>query len=144
MKHTFYILPFTLFSGLILSGLLQAAATIPSMNEQQQPPTPPPQTSERPQRKAGGKPPADAIKKCHGKAEKTSCSMNGPHGEEKGFCEHTPDKLYFACNPQRGPARGPQPAPRNDQASQSSPLGLPDSKVTHFPINRESYHLKSQ
>ena len=141
MKHTFYILPFTLFSGLILSGLLQAAATAPAKNEQQQPPTPPPQTSERPERKAGGKPPADAIKMCQGKAEKTKCSMNGPRGEEKGFCEHTPDKLYFACNPQRGPAG--QAMPPRKGSHQNKVKTESNSGVSYFPLDKEASYLKS-
>lgn len=143
MKHIYNILPLILFSG-----LLQAATPIPPTNELQ-PSTPPPQRSERPQGKMGGKPPVDAIKMCLGKAEKTACSMNGPQGEEKGFCEHTPDQLYFACNPQRGPAGSPpaQPParmPPQNKSGQSKQTVSGNSQVTLFPIDRDASYLKSQ
>lgn len=53
-----------------------------------------------------GKPPQQAIESCFSKEENSSCSFQGPNFTvhailEKGFCEFTPDKQYFACNPTR-------------------------------------------
>jgi len=49
----------------------------------------------------GGKPPQAAILACSDIAENMQCSFQGPRGLESGACEHTPDKQYFACNPNR-------------------------------------------
>ncbi len=140
MLHINSITPTLLFSCFLLSTTLHANTPSSSMNDRQQT-TPPPQRSAGPEERMGGKPPADAIEMCLGKSEKSSCTMNGPQGEEKGFCEHTPDQLYFACNPQRGPKQGPQsriePTTHNDQIGQNS-IGVSKSQVTLYPS-----HLKN-
>ncbi|MEH6345706.1 MAG: hypothetical protein V7785_11515 [Bermanella sp.] len=116
----------------------EITASQPGLNQ-----TPPPPLADKPPKgKMGGKPPNDAIEMCIGKDDKSACTMNGPQDEEKGFCEYTPDQLYFACNPQRGPQQGPQPrsepAPRIDQTGQDT-AGASRSQVTLYPS-----HLKSQ
>lgn len=59
-------------------------------------------------KKRAGKPPTKAIESCLNKQENSVCSFQGPrfsvHTEiEKGVCEFTPDKQYFACNPKIRP-----------------------------------------
>ena len=49
----------------------------------------------------GGKPPQQAIDICLSKSENSACSFQGPNNLEKGACEFTPDKQYFAGNPSR-------------------------------------------
>jgi len=71
---------------LILLGLLTSQITFAQSSEN----------------KSGGKPPQTAILACSDIAENTQCSFQGPRGLESGYCEHTPDKQYFACNPSRG------------------------------------------
>ena len=131
-------IPTLLLSCFLLTGTLQAATSTPSMNDMQST-TPPPPRNENTDQRAAGKPPADAIAMCLGKDERTACTMNGPQGEVQGFCEYTPDKLYFACNPQRGPQRDPlskaEYSQRHHQIGQNT-AGLPSSKVTTFPIDR--------
>lgn len=108
-------------------------------------PTPPPLADkpamQKPQGRMGGKPPSDAIEMCKGKAEKSSCTMNGPRGKEQGFCEHTPDKLYFACNPQRGPAG--QAMPPRKGSHQNKVKTESNSGVSYFPLDKEASYLKS-
>ena len=48
-----------------------------------------------------GKPPQQAIEICVSKQENSSCRFQGPSTLESGVCEFTPDKQYFACNPNR-------------------------------------------
>jgi len=48
-----------------------------------------------------GKPPQMAISVCTGKVAKSPCVFQGTRGSESGFCEDTPDKKFFACNPNR-------------------------------------------
>ncbi len=47
-------------------------------------------------------PPPESKIACKGKLEGEKCSFVGPRGEESGSCEYTPDKVYFACRPDRG------------------------------------------
>ncbi len=47
----------------------------------------------------GGVPPQEAQTICAGKNEKELCEVPRPDGMESGWCEWTPDKKYFACNP---------------------------------------------
>jgi len=80
-------------------GIANLAAAIPDMqNGQNKPKT--------------GQPPEKAISVCSGKIAKSTCNFQGPRGAESGFCEYTPDKKYFACNPNRA-AQGNNPPPRN-------------------------------
>lgn len=53
-----------------------------------------------------GKPPKPAIEICLLKKKKSACDFQGPQENEKGTCEFTPDKQYFACKPSR---QGRQP-----------------------------------
>ncbi|MCW8833939.1 MAG: hypothetical protein OQK09_03845 [Colwellia sp.] len=46
-----------------------------------------------------GKPPQQAIEICLTKGENSLCSFQGSNTLEQGACEFTPDKQYFACNP---------------------------------------------
>jgi hypothetical protein len=61
--------------------------------------------SERQQRHQGREnglsrtPPDSAISACSGKSEGTACEVTGPNGTKKGVCAYTPDKKYYACNP---------------------------------------------
>jgi len=48
-----------------------------------------------------GKPPQSAIDICLSKKEKHTCEFLGPQENERGTCEFTPDKQYFACKPNR-------------------------------------------
>lgn len=82
------------------------------------------------------KPPELAISICLGKAQASTCTFNGPQGVESGFCEYTPDNVYFACNPNRAGKTGNNPPPRrrdNLGEASSSP------RITQYPS-----HLKSQ
>lgn len=53
-------------------------------------------------------PPENAISVCEGKADQSSCTMEGRRGDQlSGTCENTPDGAYFACKPShRGGRRG--------------------------------------
>ena len=126
MKHFYLIFQLLCLTSLLIGPLTQAA-NLPSMNDAPA------------EKRMGGKPPSDAIEMCVGKSENSACTMNGPRGEEQGFCEHTPDKLYFACNPQRGPAKqSPNAMPPQDNNHQSQHSTNANPKVTYFPIDRES------
>ncbi|KGJ94405.1 hypothetical protein [Colwellia psychrerythraea] len=65
------------------------------------------------------KPPQQAIDICLNKNENSACSFHGPSALEKGACEFTPDKQYFACNPRR------------DKASSKQLRQLPSHLATH-------------
>ncbi|WDE05657.1 YHYH protein [Thalassomonas viridans] len=62
-------------------------------------PEPPPKP-----RGPGGQPPQQAIAICQDQAEFSQCQMSRGDRTETGYCEYTPDRKYFACNPNsRGP-----------------------------------------
>ncbi len=71
----------------------------------------------------GGKPPQEAINICLSKSENSSCSFQGPKTAENGFCEFTPDKQYFACNPTRNQRKKPR---------QAQPT-IPKSQIKQLP-----------
>jgi hypothetical protein len=48
---------------------------------------------------------------------KTICEFQGPQAIEKGTCEFTPDKQYFACKPSRQ-GRQPMHAIDNNRVKQ--------------------------
>jgi len=47
------------------------------------------------------KPPQEAINACKMKPVNSQCDFFGPKKQEFGFCEHTPDKAFFACRPEK-------------------------------------------
>ena len=116
MKSITFILGLTtLVAGLSLKPGLVSAINISNVKQASQQSTAqdskdkkPPQKREQEQQQpkqqnpAAGKPPQAAIDICLNKPAKTQCEFQSPKGLEAGFCEATPDKLFFACNPQRG------------------------------------------
>lgn len=69
--------------------------------------------------KQHGKPPQPAIDICLSKKENNTCQFHGPQQNERGTCEFTPDKQYFACKP-------------NKQGRQQ-PLSIDNDRVKQLP-----------
>lgn len=54
--------------------------------------------------RAGGRPPAEAVEACEGRAIGERCSFEGPHGPVVGICD-VPRGEAQACVSQRRPTR---------------------------------------
>ncbi len=97
----------TIIIGMVLSCLsLLLAPAFSTMAENSKPPVKNSEQRPLPEHR-GGKPPPQAIASCVDVSEQSACSFQGPRTLDRGICEFTPDKQYFACNPSRQ-AKQPQ------------------------------------
>ncbi|WP_053043217.1 YHYH protein [Thalassomonas actiniarum] len=76
----------------------------------------------------GGQPPEKAIISCQDQAEFSLCQVSRGNRIENGYCEFTPDRQYFACNPK---SPGPRPGSGKEQEETSTE---PDPTTANFSL----------